>query len=300
MTDAVVQEWQERIRVAAAAGTPLRICGGGSKHFYGNPVAGELRSTRAQTRASSTTSPPNSCWWRGVARRSPTSRHCWHAHGQMLAFEPPHYGPGATLGGAIACGLSGPRRPYAGSVRDLLLGVRIVDGTGALLHFGGRVMKNVAGFDATRLMAGALGTLGVITEVALKCLPAARAEATLAFDCGADAAIHMANDWAAKPLPLTATCYWRGTLAVRLGGAEPAVATQCARSAEHRCPMPRCSGTACASTRMASSSRPTRNASLRCGGCRCVPPRPTPTWAANNWWSGAVRCAGSGARWTPT
>jgi glycolate oxidase FAD binding subunit len=228
MSDAIIEQWQDRIRQAAAQGTLLRICGGGSKDFYGNPTEGEILDTRACA---------------GIVDYQPTElvlvarsgtplveiEATLSAAGQMLAFEPPHFGPGATLGGAIAAGLAGPRRPYAGAVRDLMLGVKIIDGTGALMNFGGRVMKNVAGFDVARLMAGALGTLGVLTEVALKCLPVSKAETTLAFDCGADAAIRMINEWSGKPLPLTATCFWRGTLAVRLSGAAPAV-TQAMRT----------------------------------------------------------------------
>lgn len=151
------------------------------------------------------------------------------ARGQMLAFEPPHFAEGGTLGGTIASGLSGPRRAYAGAVRDLVLGVRILDGVGDDLTFGGRVMKNVAGFDVSRLMAGALGTLGLITEVSLKCLPAPKSEATHAFVCSADQAIRMANEWAGLPLPLSATCYHDGRMQVRLSGAAPAVAAAAAR-----------------------------------------------------------------------
>jgi glycolate oxidase FAD binding subunit len=123
----------------------------------------------------------------------------------------------------VASGLSGPRRPYAGAVRDLILGVRLLDGTGEDLTFGGRVMKNVAGFDVSRLTAGALGTLGLITEISLKCLPVPKSESTLAFDCSADQAIRMANEWGGQPLPLSATCYHGGRLRVRLSGAQPAV-----------------------------------------------------------------------------
>src|SRR4029453_900782 len=115
-------------------------------------------------------------------------------------------------------------RPYAGSVRDLMLGVRILDGTGQDLSFGGRVMKNVAGFDVARLMTGALGTLGVITEVSLKCLPLPKTETTLVFECDAGESIRRVNEWGAPPLPITATCHHGERLWVRLSGAQPAVA----------------------------------------------------------------------------
>jgi glycolate oxidase FAD binding subunit len=141
----------------------------------------------------------------------------------MLAFDPPRFGAGATLGGTVAAGLSGPRRPYTGAVRDFVLGMRVIDGTGTALRFGGRVMKNVAGFDVARLMTGALGTLGVITEVSLKCLPRPQLEATCVRECAADEAIRLANEWGGKPLPLSATCYHEGRLWVRLSGSGAAV-----------------------------------------------------------------------------
>ena len=143
--------------------------------------------------------------------------------GQMLACEPPCYGEEATIGGFVAAGLSGPRRPYAGAVRDIVLGVRILDGKGDDLAFGGRVMKNVAGFDVPRLMVGALGTLGLITDASLKVVPMPKAETTRAFDCSADEAIRRTNEWGGKPLPVTATVYHAGRLAVRLSGAPSAV-----------------------------------------------------------------------------
>lgn len=223
MTDAVVARWQDQIREAAATGTPLRIAGGGTKEFYGNPVAGEILDTRDC--AGIVDYQPGELVMIARAGTPLTVVEAALAErGQMLAFEPPHFGSGATLGGTVATAMSGPRRPYAGAVRDLMLGIRIVDGTGAFMHFGGRVMKNVAGFDVTRLMTGALGTLGVISEVAFKCVPVARSEATVAFECSADEAIHRVNAWSGKPWPLTATCYWRGTLAARFAGAAPAVA----------------------------------------------------------------------------
>lgn len=105
-----------------------------------------------------------------------------------------------------------------------MLGTRIMDGKGAELHFGGQVMKNVAGYDVSRLTVGALGTLGVILEVSLKVLPAPAAEATLRLAAGPDEAITLMNDWGSKPLPVTATAYRAGSLSVRLSGAPSAVA----------------------------------------------------------------------------
>jgi len=144
--------------------------------------------------------------------------------GQMLAFEPPQFGDAATLGGTIACGLSGPRRAYTGAARDFVLGCKIINGRGELLHFGGEVMKNVAGYDISRLMTGSLGTLGVILEVSLKVLPKPAREITLVQKRTSEDAIHVMNAWSGKPLPLSATCYDGDNLFIRLSGASSAVA----------------------------------------------------------------------------
>jgi glycolate oxidase FAD binding subunit len=222
MADAALAELQQRIRDAAAAQRPLRIRGGGSKEFYGRRIEGDLLDTRGL---------------RGIVAYEPTELvlsaragttldeidAVLGAANQILAFEPPHYSPAATLGGAIAAGLSGPRRPHAGAARDFVLGVKIVDGTGEALTFGGRVMKNVAGFDVARLMTGALGTLGVLTEISLKCLPRPAVETTVTRECSADESIRLCNEWGGQPLPISATCYLGGRLDVRLSGAGPAV-----------------------------------------------------------------------------
>jgi glycolate oxidase FAD binding subunit len=147
----------------------------------------------------------------------------------MLAFEPPHFSasstPGkfSTLGGTLACGLSGPRRPYTGSARDFVLGMEILDGNGQHLKFGGQVIKNVAGYDASRLMVGALGTLGVLLQASLKVLPKPHAELTLQFEMDEAAAIQRMNEWAGKPLPISASAWLSGVLFVRLSGANSAV-----------------------------------------------------------------------------
>lgn len=220
--DPAVEAICARIRSASSAGTPLRVRGGGTKDFYGGPLTGDLLDTT--TYAGIIDYEPTELVLTARAGTSLAAiESAMRARGQMLAFEPPHFGPGATLGGAVAAGLAGPRRPYAGGVRDLLLGVKVVDGTGEVLSFGGKVMKNVAGFDVSRLMAGALGTLGVIVEVSLKCLPLPRTEATIAFATSADDAIRRVNEWGGQPLPLSATSYHDGQLRVRLSGAQPAV-----------------------------------------------------------------------------
>jgi len=217
-----LQELQERIREAAGRGSPLRIRGGGSKDFYGNPPRGELLDTRGHA---------------GIVSYEPTElvvtarcgtplaelQRALGEQGQMLAFEPPHFAPGATLGGCVAAGLSGPRRANAGAVRDFVLGARLLDGRGDELRFGGQVMKNVAGYDVPRLLAGSLGTLGVILEVSLKLLPRPPAEATLQLEMPQARALESLNRWAGQPLPLSASAWHDGELCLRLSGAESAL-----------------------------------------------------------------------------
>ncbi|MFO1412544.1 MAG: glycolate oxidase subunit GlcE [Burkholderiales bacterium] len=226
--DPALEALQGQIRAAGDKAQALRVRGGGTKDFYGAGLAGAVLDTR--TYAGIVEYEPTELV---ITARAGTSlaavERAMRARGQMLGFEPPHFGDGSTLGGAIASGLSGPRRPYAGAARDFVLGVRVLDGAGQDLTFGGRVMKNVAGFDVARLMTGALGTLGVITEVSLKCLPLPKAETTLVQECSADQSIHLANEWGGQPLPLSAMCYHDGHFYVRLSGAPPAVSAASAK-----------------------------------------------------------------------
>jgi glycolate oxidase FAD binding subunit len=215
-------ELRERIRDAAAGKMPLRLRGGGTKDFYGGALAGEVLDTRGHA---------------GIVSYEPTelvvTARCGTPlaqleaalaeHGQMLAFEPPHFGAAATLGGCVAAGLSGPRRAAAGAVRDFVLGARLLDGGARELAFGGRVMKNVAGYDVSRLLAGSLGVLGVILEVSLKVLPRPAAERTLRLQMPQDEALEALNRWAGEPLPLSASAWRGGVLTVRLSGAPSAL-----------------------------------------------------------------------------
>lgn len=224
--EAVVTDLAERVRAAAAAGEPLRIRGGDTKDFYGNASAGALLCTRGLC---------------GVVAYEPSElvitalagtplaavETLLAAQGQMLAFEPPHFGSAATIGGCVAAGLSGPRRasagPAYGGVRDFVLGATLLDGRGQLLRFGGTVMKNVAGYDVARALAGSLGVLGVITAVSLKVLPRPTAEISLRFAAAEPGALAKLNAWAAQPLPVSASAWHDGVLHVRLSGARAAV-----------------------------------------------------------------------------
>ena len=222
MTD-LTHDFMAQIRAAAAAGQTLTIEGGGTKHWYGNRVAGDLLLKTNGHTGIVDYDPAELVL---TARTGTTLREVEQAladRGQMLAFEPPRHGPEATLGGAIATALSGPGRPFVGGVRDFVLGLHVVDGRGTLLKFGGQVMKNVAGYDVSRLMTGALGVLGLITQVSLKVLPVPTASATLRFAMDEATAIHQVNTWSGQPLPLTGTLWRSGVLYVRFSGARAAV-----------------------------------------------------------------------------
>ena len=210
------------VRDRAERKTALRIRGGGSKDFYGEPSEGEALDMTAYAGIVAYEPKELVLTVRAGTRLDDVEREL-ASQRQMLPFEPPHFGDGATIGGAVATGLSGPRRPYTGAVRDFVLGTRIVNGKGEDLSFGGRVIKNVAGYDVSRLMAGSLGTLGVITEISFKVLPKPPAEATLEFELDEAAATEQVNRWAGLPLPLSATAWDAGRLRVRLSGAQTAV-----------------------------------------------------------------------------
>ncbi|MBN9322490.1 MAG: glycolate oxidase subunit GlcE, partial [Delftia acidovorans] len=227
----------QRVRAAAADATPLRIRGGGTKDFHGLALQGELLDTRAL--AGVVSYEPSELV---VTVRAGTPlaevEALLAAQGQCLAFEPPHFdgdSRNATVGGMVASGLSGPARASVGAVRDFVLGLEMINGQGELLRYGGQVMKNVAGYDVSRLMAGSWGALGLITEVSLKVLPVAPAEATLRFECTQQQALDWLNAWGGQPLPLNASCWLQedgaaqGVLYLRLRGARAAVQAACER-----------------------------------------------------------------------
>ncbi|HZW23006.1 glycolate oxidase subunit GlcE [Noviherbaspirillum sp.] len=218
----VLEQFRERVVAATMNKTPLRIRGGGSKDWYGQALQGEILDTREYS---------------GILAYEPTElvivarsgtplaeiEAALDARNQMLAFEPPHFGPQSTIGGVVAAGLSGPRRQAVGAVRDFVLGVTLMDGKGDVLRFGGQVMKNVAGYDVSRLLAGSLGVLGLMVDVSLKVLPKPFYETTLRFELSQKEAIERLNTWGGQPLPLSASAWHGGVLIVRLSGAEAAV-----------------------------------------------------------------------------
>jgi len=229
--DAQRQQLIDAVRTAAAGGRTLRLRGGGTKDFWGAPVQGDVLDTRH---------------YQGIISYEPSElvvtvrcgtplaelEAALAEKGQCLAFEPPHFGPGATVGGMVAAGLSGPARASVGAVRDFVLGARLINGKGEDLTFGGQVMKNVAGYDVSRLLAGSWGTLGIVTEVSLKVLPVAPAEATLmCAGIGQKDALDLLHRWGGQPLPLNASAWVHDTTAnpgddylfVRLRGAVAAV-----------------------------------------------------------------------------
>ncbi|TAH47033.1 MAG: glycolate oxidase subunit GlcE [Betaproteobacteria bacterium] len=215
-------EWSARVRAAAAKGASLCLRGGGTKDFYGRAPAGEPFELAANTGVIAYEPTELVVTVRGGTRLAELEA-LLAAQNQFLAFEPPHFGAAATVAGCVAAGLSGPRRATAGAVRDFMLGVKLLDGRGQVMSFGGQVMKNVAGYDVSRLVAGSLGTLGVILEVSLKVLPRPVAEATLAFALNEADAIARLNDWGGQPLPISASAWSDGRLMLRLSGAEAAV-----------------------------------------------------------------------------
>ena len=209
----------EQVSEALCEGSTLAIHGGKSKAFYGYPASGNALDVSAH---------------HGIVEYDPGElvvtcragslladiRTTLRENGQHLPFEPPAFGEQATIGGSVACGFSGPRRPWSGSLRDYLLGVRLVNGAGAVVRYGGQVMKNVAGYDISRLIAGSMGTLGVVLEVSFKVLPLPARELTLSFQCDQGEAIRRVNQWSGQPLPLSGASWWHNQLKVRLSGAE--------------------------------------------------------------------------------
>ncbi len=216
---------QEQVQQALADKRPLAIRGGGSKDFLGREPQGEPLELAGHS---------------GIVNHEPTElvvtvrggtalgdlEQALAEKGQMLSFEPPDFGGCASIGGSVACNLSGPARPYAGAARDALLGISLLNGKGEILRFGGEVMKNVAGYDLSRLMAGAMGTLGVLLEVSLKVLPRPEREITLVREgIKVDQALQQLSDLGRRPLPISGAAFYQNSLSIRLGGNEAGLAS---------------------------------------------------------------------------
>ncbi len=226
-TNPMIEAFREQILNAASNKTQLSIEGGGTKSWYGNPNSHAKLDTRTYS---------------GILEYQPEELVITACAGtplkeivatlkeknQVLAFEPPHFGEHATFGGAIAAGLAGPGRISVGNFRDFVLGARILDGKGQALSFGGQVMKNVAGYDVSRLMPGSMGTLSLLLEASVKVLPKPAATATLRCHISQEKALRTLNEWAGQPLPLSASCWIgnatsEGQLTIRLAGAAAAI-----------------------------------------------------------------------------
>jgi len=211
-----------RVAEASKEGTGLEIRGGGTKRFLGNPPTGEVLEVGDI---------------RGIIEHDPSELFVTAYGGtkidaldaalaeanQMLGFEPPMHGAESSIGGVLACGLSGPRRPSSGACRDFMLGVTMIDGSGEVLSFGGKVIKNVAGFDVTRLMAGSMGAFGVIVEVTMRVVAKPIKETTVSLELSEEQAALRANEIIASGLPVSASCWHSGALRLRLSGSEAGV-----------------------------------------------------------------------------
>ena len=233
---ALTQAVQRAAQQSPAQRTGLRIQGAGTHDFYGESLQGEVLTTRGLAGVGSY-EPSELVVTVGAGTSLQELEACLAEQGQALAFEPPHFGPGATVGGMVAAGLSGPARASVGAVRDYVLGLGMINGKGEHLRFGGQVMKNVAGYDVSRLMVGSMGSLGLITEVSLKVLPVAPAEAFLKCPLSQAKALSLLHQWGGQPLPLNASCWVQDStqpgapevLFVRLRGAVAAVQAACVR-----------------------------------------------------------------------
>ncbi len=220
----ISDQLQDNVKQVIETGERLTIKAGGTKDFYGRSTSGkELSVTEHQ----------------GIINYEPTElvitaragtklkriEQVLAENNQMFAFEPPAFGNNATLGGTIACNFSGPCRAYSGAARDSVLGTKIINGKAEVLSFGGEVMKNVAGYDVSRLMTGAMGTLGVLLEVSLKVIPKPKAEITFMQSINIEGALAKLHQWSVLSLPISASCFYQDVLYIRLSGSEKSIRT---------------------------------------------------------------------------
>lgn len=222
MSNDISNELQSQVLDSFNKKSTLKIQAGNSKHFYGRNIEAELLDISQH---------------QGIINYEPTElvmtvragttlqeiESTLEQNNQMLAFEPPHFADTATIGGTIACNFSGPRRAYAGAARDFVLGTTIINGKAEKLKFGGEVMKNVAGYDASRLMCGAMGTLGVLLDVSLKIIPKPETEITLLQQCNIHQALENMHRWVKQSIPISASFYDGKNLFVRLSGNEKSI-----------------------------------------------------------------------------
>jgi len=219
----IAQQLAEQVGAAARDRQPLRLVGHDSKAFYGHTV--EAAPIEVSDHRGIVSYEPTELVLTARAGTPITEIETALAkRGQMLAFEPPLFGDKGTIGGAVASGLGGPRRPWGGAPRDLLLGTTLLDGQGRIMRFGGEVMKNVAGYDVSRLMAGALGTLGVLLEVSIKVLPAPAVERGMVLEMNRDRAVQLMRELSRQPAPLSGACHTDDHLYLRLSGNAASVA----------------------------------------------------------------------------
>ena len=222
MLDPTVANLQEQVLAAARGGQSLEIRGSGSKAFYGREPAGQVLSPVVHAGIIDY-QPAELVMTARAGTALAEIRKTLAENGQMLGFDPPMFDSAGTLGGAVAAALSGPSRPYLGSVQDFVLGCQMLTGEGKVMRFGGKVIKNVAGFDVSRLMAGSLGCLGVILEISMKVVPLPKSQKTVAFEQPMGQAIQFMNTIAGRPLPLTAACWYDGKTRMRFSGSSAGV-----------------------------------------------------------------------------
>ena len=218
------EQLQSTVRAALKNKSPLSISAGNSKSFYGRKIAGKTLSVREHTGIINYQASELVMTARAGTPLSEI-KSALTANQQILPFEPPHFGETATLGGTIACGFSGPSRPWRGAARDFVLGCRMINGKGEVLRFGGEVMKNVAGYDVSRLMTGSLGTLGVLLDISIKVLPKPAHSLTLQLPCSETDCIALFSGWRQQNLPVSAAIYLDGAITLRLSGS-PSVVDQ--------------------------------------------------------------------------
>ncbi|MGV6808339.1 MAG: glycolate oxidase subunit GlcE [bacterium] len=219
----ISQDLQARVIDAITQQHRLFIHGGNSKAFYGNPVDCEHNLDVSPHSGIINYEPSELVLTARAGTPITVIEQTLASQRQMLAFEPPIYHPDSTLGGVVAAGLAGPRRMYGGSIRDSVLGVKMINGHGKIVQFGGQVIKNVAGYDVSRLMAGSMGSLGVILEISLKVMPMPAKDITLTLETTNHKAIGLFNQWRPTPLPISASCYYDDCLYIRLSGGTQSV-----------------------------------------------------------------------------